>query len=68
MSAIGFGTSVGCGSLTGLITPASLNDAAGAARAAASAGKCYEMRMHKTASGDWTTDTFTVTEDSDYCA
>lgn len=58
-----------CGWLTDAVQPDSFETARGAATAAGSADKCYEVRMHRNSSSDeWIADVWTVTDDHDYCA
>lgn len=68
-AAAGAGTDIGCEMLTNSLVPDGFEEARGAANAAASAGKCYEVRSHKEGStGEWVADVWTVTEDKNYCA
>ena len=68
-TALGVGVDIGCEVLTGSLRPEGFEQAKGAATAAASAGKCYEVRMHRdSASDEWVADTWTVTDHQDYCA
>lgn len=69
-AAVGFGVDIGCSTVTGLISEGKvLDEARGAANAAATAGKCYEVRMHKDPDTDqWVADVWTVTDHHDYCA
>lgn len=67
-SATGFGADIGCSVVTGVTGPQGFDQARGAANAAASAGKCYEVRMHKDlAKNEWVPDVYTVTDHQDYC-
>lgn len=67
-SGIGVSGDVLCSVLAGVSEPAGFQHARGAANAAASAGKCYEVRMHKDpATQEWVSDMWTVTDHVDYC-
>lgn len=66
-SAIGLTSDVGCSAVAGVSSPSGFDLARGAANAAASADKCYEVRMHKDSGGQWVSDVWTVTDHQDYC-
>lgn len=64
----GFSADMMCGAFAGSLTPENFEQALGAAHAAASAGKCFEIRAHrKSADQDWIYDVYTVTGSADYC-
>lgn len=66
---VGFGADIGCSLLMGVFTPSEFDSARGAANAAASAGKCYEVRMRRAhRDAEWRPETWTVTDHQDYCA
>lgn len=68
-TATGAGASVLCSVLAANISPQEFEPAKGAANAAASADKCYEVRMERAADGKtWKANTWTVTDSPDYCA
>jgi hypothetical protein len=68
-TAAGVGGDIGCEVLTNAVQPDGFAQARGAATAAATAGKCYEVRSHRDSrSGKWITDIWTVTDHQDYCA
>lgn len=68
-TATGAGASVLCSVLAANISPQEFEPAKGAANAAASADKCYEVRMERAADGkNWKANTWTVTDSPDYCA
>lgn len=64
---VGFVGDLGCSALAGVASPAGFELARGAANAASSAAKCYEVRMHTDLAGDWVPDVWTVTDHQDYC-
>ncbi len=63
-----FGASIGCSVLMGAAVPADFDYARGAANAAASVDKCYEVRLRrKKIDAEWKAEKWTVTDHKDYC-
>lgn len=67
-TAIGVGGDIDCKALTNSLQPESFEQADGAAAAASSVGKCYEVSHRDPESGEWIADVWTVTDHQDYCA